>query len=90
MNKPRRIIPRSMAGLRDVLFETLEKLRDREMEADEAREMANVARVILESIEVQVDFEELKLESKVPQRLPEMHVVPAIAAAIEPNASKPC
>ena len=69
-----------MAGLRDALFDVLEKLRDGDMEKGDAKEMANVARVIIESVDVQIDFEDKKLHDRVPQHLPEMHVVPPLNA----------
>lgn len=44
--------------LRNHLFATLEALRDEEkpMDLERAREVANVARVIVESAKVEVDF----------------------------------
>lgn len=44
--------------LRDHLFETLEALKDTEkpMDLDRARAVADVARVIVESAKVEVDF----------------------------------
>jgi hypothetical protein len=44
--------------LRDHLFETLEALKDDEkpMELDRAREIANVARAIVETAKVEIDF----------------------------------
>jgi hypothetical protein len=44
--------------LRNHLFETLEALRDEEnpMNLERAREVANVARVIVESAKVEVEF----------------------------------
>ena len=83
MQQPKKIIPRTMAGLRDALFDTLEKLRDGDMLATDAREMASVARVIIESVEVQVTFEQGKAQDKLPQHLPDMHVVPPITQVLE-------
>lgn len=47
-----------ITDLRDHLFETLEALRDKDepMDLDRARTVADVARVIVESAKVEVDF----------------------------------
>jgi hypothetical protein len=47
-----------IADLRDHLFATLEALQDPEkpMEIDRAREIANVAKVIVDSARAEVDF----------------------------------
>lgn len=81
--KPRKIIARSGAGLRDAMFDVLERLRDGDMVAQDAKEMANVARVILESVSVQMDFEEKKLASEIPAHLSDMQLVPPLNNVLE-------
>ena len=81
--KTRKIIPRTMAGLRDALFEALEKLRDGDILAQDAREMASLARTIIESVEVQIVFETAKTADKLPQHLSDMSVVPPLTQALE-------
>lgn len=58
--------------LRNHLFETLEALRSEEkpMELDRAREIANVAKVIVESAKVEVTFLKVTGERKSTDFLP--------------------
>lgn len=77
--KTKKIIARTGAGLRDAMFDVLERLRDGEMEPAEAKEMANVARVIIECAEMQMDFEERKSDSTIPKHLSEMSLVPPLS-----------
>jgi hypothetical protein len=81
--KVKKVIPRTMAGLRDALFDVLERVRDQELLAEDAREMANIARVIIESVDVQMDFESQRMASEIPQHLSDMSVVPPLTNAIE-------
>lgn len=52
-----RPIKRTMAGLRDAMFDVLERVRDGRLSAKDAKEACNAARVILESIDIQMTFE---------------------------------
>jgi hypothetical protein len=83
LQKPTKVIPRTMAGLRDALFDVLEKLRDGAMPREDAKEMAAVARVIIESVDVQLGFEASRLADEIPAHLTDMHVVPPLHNAIE-------
>lgn len=83
MGRTSRAIPRTMAGLRDNLFEALEKLRDGDLVAQDAREVANLSRVIIESVEVQHSFEADVNGGRVAKALPDMPVVPAIGAEVD-------
>lgn len=50
-------VKRTMAGLRDAMFDVLERVRDGRLSAKDAKEACNAARVILESIDTQLTFE---------------------------------
>lgn len=71
-------IDRSASGLRDFLFTQLERLRDGKIDVKTAGQFASIASVIVKSAELQLKFEEAKLESKVPQHLSEMRLVPPV------------
>lgn len=81
MTQIKKRIDRSGAGLRDALFDMLERLRDRTASEQEAGVFAKVAREINESAKTQLEFEKLKLENKVPQHLSEMKMVPPLLEA---------
>lgn len=83
-----KIIPRTMAGLRDALYDVLEKLRDGKMTHLDARQMAGVAKVIIDSVDTQLQFERMKLVDEVPQQLSDMNVVPPITQALEAKGVK--
>lgn len=67
-----------MSGLRDMLFETLDKLQAGKMEPGHAKTVAHLAQTILNSAQVQMEFEKLRLESVIPGVLPSMPLVPQI------------
>lgn len=75
MNKP---IDRTNSGLRDTLFEQLERLRDGTIDHWQAKAAADLAKEIISSIHVQLKFEEMKQQDRVPQHLSEMHLVPPL------------
>lgn len=71
-------IERTASGLRDALFDVLEGLRSGDISHQQARAAAAVAKEIVHSVEVQVEFEKDKQRDKVPAHLPEMHLVPPL------------
>lgn len=84
MTKPTtKIIPRSASGLRDALFDAIERLRDGNMEAEDAKEIANLSRVILDSVEVQAEFEKHVQQNELPKHLGDMAFVPPLTQALE-------
>jgi hypothetical protein len=74
-------IERSMDGIRDTLFEELELLRAGKIEHKRAATTSSVCITIIKSVEVQMKFESMKLDSKLPSRLPGMPLLPALKRA---------
>jgi hypothetical protein len=81
--KTKKPIERSMAGLRDALFEMMEALRAGDVDEKEARTFSQLAISAIKATEVQIDYERLRLESKVPGHLPEMRLIPPLKAVNE-------
>ena len=77
-------ISRTTAGLRDALFDQLERLRDRKIDADEAKAFSEVARTIVSTVEVQLEFERMKLAWTAPQHLSQMNLIPPLDVALLP------
>jgi hypothetical protein len=71
---------RSAAGLREVLFAAIDDLRSGAIDDKKARSIATLSQQIIGSIEAQVAYEKLRLDSKVPGTLPEMALVPKLTA----------
>ena len=69
-------IDRSAAGLRGALFEQLEKLRNREVDPREAMAFAALAGQIIKAAEVQLKYEQARLENRLPSTLGLMPLVP--------------
>lgn len=69
---------RTAAGLRDALFDQLERLRDRTCDSEEAKAFALLANGIIGSVEVQLKFEEMKVKGTIPQHLTEMNLIPPL------------
>lgn len=82
---PTRVIQRSGAGLRDAMFEVLERVRDGHMDKAEAMAMANVARVIIESAELQMEFDANVKDNTLPPTMGDMPMVPALPNAGDGN-----
>jgi hypothetical protein len=76
-------IDRTMAGLRDSLFEMMEMLKAGEVEEGVARTYSQLAITAIKSVEVQIDYERLRLDSKVPGHLPEMKLTPPLKVVNE-------
>lgn len=80
--------------LRDHLFETLESLRDKEkpMDIDRARAIADVARVVVDSAKAENDFIRLtgsKGSGFIPKALPPGDVAETPAPVEQPRLLKP-
>lgn len=71
---------RTTEGLRDMLFDEVDLLRAGKIDSARARATANIARQIIESVRVQVQFQRVVnetnsfnlVESREKQRLPEV------------------
>lgn len=74
---------RTMAGLRDSLFDVMEKLQAGQIEDSTAKTYAALAMTAIKSVEVQIEYERLKLGSEVPAVLPEMKLTPPLKAVNE-------
>jgi hypothetical protein len=74
----------SMGMLRQTLFETLEGLKSGKINPNQANAIAKVAQTLVNSVEVQIKFEQMKLESQVPGKLPEMDIVAQIGTSSGP------
>lgn len=57
-------VPKTAEGLRDALFDELNRLRDGSTSPQHARAVCNVARQVIESIRVQVQAQRLIKEMK--------------------------
>lgn len=55
-------IERTSAGLRDALFESMEQLRAGDIEAQDAKAMAALAREIVNTVHLEVEVARLKLQ----------------------------
>lgn len=62
---------RSISGLRETLFETLDELRGGTMEPTKAKAVMYVAQVILNTVQVQMQVERLQSRSEL-QMLPDV------------------
>ena len=67
-------IEKSAEGLREALFHQLEELTDGKTDAREAVAFAKIAAEIIKCTEMQLKFEQMRLESKVPSNLPSMNL----------------
>ena len=56
--------PKTTEGLRDLLFDEIESLRNGKVDPARARVTANLAKQIIESIRVQVQFQRVLSENK--------------------------
>lgn len=83
-NKPaRKPIERSMSGLRDALFDMMEALKAGDVDEKVARTFSQLAISAIKATEVQIEFERLRLDSKVPGHLPDMRLTPPLKAVNE-------
>lgn len=77
--KPVTAIERSMDGLREMLFDTIDKLRCGTIDRATASATAQLSMTLIKSVEVQMNWEKAKLDNKVPRALPAMPLLPMIA-----------
>ena len=65
-------IERTGSGLRESLFDQMERLRDGRVESMDARAFAALANALIKSVEVQITYEKLKITG---HALPELDMV---------------
>lgn len=75
-------VGRDMDGLREALFDSLEKLLNGEIEATQAKAVATIALTVIKSVEVQIEYERLRIDSKVPAALPNMPLQQRLPKAV--------
>ena len=80
-NGSTRKIERSIAGLTEVLFQELEGILDGKSDASRAHAVGKLAGTILKGAEVRLNFEVLRLQSKVPTHLTDMKLIAPLSAA---------
>lgn len=71
-------IERSAAGLREALFDAIDGLRSGKLDVKRANAISSAAGAIIKSMDTQIAFEKLRIDSKVPAALPAMHLVPKL------------
>ena len=71
-------IDRTSAGLRDMLFGVLEDLSSGKIDHIQAKAMAAVAQTIIKSVEVQLQFEQLRLADEIPAHMSPMRLTPPL------------
>lgn len=71
-------IDRTMSGLRNGLFELYEDVRDKRCDVEIGRTCMGIAKVIVDSVKVQIAYEQLRLKSEVPSHLPDMKLLPPL------------
>jgi hypothetical protein len=64
---------RTAAGLREILFEQIEGVRDGSVETGRAKAIANLASTILKSVEVEMQF---RAQQETLDKAPELGVMP--------------
>lgn len=72
---------RSASGLRDLLFQSIEDLRTGRIDVAQANAISKSAEAIIKSVEMQVNYERLRITSEVPGVLPAMPLVPRLKDA---------
>ena len=68
----------TFADLRALLFESIRLLRVGKIDVKTGNAIAKSAETIIKSVDTQVEYEKLRLDSKVPAHLPAMDLVPKI------------
>lgn len=69
---------RSAAGLREGLFEMLEQLKEGKVDVQTAKTYAALSMTIIKSVEVQLEYERMRIANEVPVHLSDMALVPAL------------
>jgi hypothetical protein len=70
---PGKKIQRTSAGLRDALFDAMESLRDGDMDFNDARALASLAREICNSVQLEIEVAKLRTQYPADTKL----IVPA-------------
>lgn len=79
-------IQRTSAGLRDALFDAIEKVRDGELDSDQAKAIGNLAGQICNTVSLEIEVAKLRTEYPADTKL----VLPAPLPLGEPTiAEKP-
>lgn len=65
-------IERSVDGLREMLFDEIEKLRSGEIDAKRAKATAGLAMTLIKSVEIQIAYQRDVEAKKLPAALPDM------------------
>lgn len=60
--KPKAKIMRTSAGLRDALFDAIERVRDGDMNADDAKSIAMAAKEICSTVRLEMEVARLRTE----------------------------
>lgn len=76
-------IPRTSAGLRDALFDAIERVRDQRMRGEDALALANVAGQICKTVQLEIEVAKLRTEYPADTKL----VIPA-PLAMGPSVEK--
>lgn len=71
---------RTGGGLREGLFDMMERLRDGSVDVGTAKAYAALAMTICKSIEIQLEYERMKIAKELPGELGDMTMVPALEA----------
>lgn len=69
---------RTLAGLRESLFETLDRLRDGQIDPKEAATVALLAKGILDSAALQLQFEKAWSAKQIADKLRAVELVPSL------------
>lgn len=69
---------RSFSGLRDTLFAAIDDLRNGRIDVKQANAIAKTAETIVKTVDTQIAYERLRLDSKVPGVLGAMPLVPLV------------
>lgn len=62
MSERRGKVDRTSAGLRDALFDAMEQLQNGEIEANEAKAMASLAREICNTVQLELNVQRARME----------------------------
>lgn len=78
-------IERTSAGLRDALFDAIEKLRQGDIEAQDAKALAQLANQICNTVSLEIEVAKLRMEYPADTKL----IVPSpLSLGVEKDAAK--
>lgn len=84
MPEPKRKIERTSAGLREALFDAIEKVRDGEMMAEDAKAISGLASQVCNTVDLEIQVAKLRTEYPADTKL----VLPAALPLGPPEESK--